>query len=101
MNPSQAQLEDMIKSVDADNSGTLSLDEFKTLMIREVKKSEMDELRAVFQSFDSDGNGTITVEEARQGMANNGVPEEEIEAALAILFQRADFNKDKNINIEG
>lgn len=101
VNPSDSQLEEMIKSVDADNSGTLNLDEFKTLMIREVKKSEMDEIREAFKSFDADGNGSITVEEARQGMADNGVPDEEIESSLAILFQRADFNKDKKISIEG
>lgn len=101
LNPTQAELEKMVKSVDADQNGTLNFAEFQTLMIREVKKSELDQLRKVFSSYDRNNDGTVTVGEARQGLKESGFADDKIEETIGQMFEETDFDKDGKLNFEG
>ena len=104
LNPTEAELEDMIKTVDADKSGTLSFAEFETLMLREVKKSQMEQLREVFRNYDLDNDGTITVKEARQVLKKEfggKMTDDKIEILLKQMFKETDFNKDDKLKFEG
>ena len=101
LHPTEAELQDMIRRVDSNGNGTLDFDGFQSLMILEVKKTELDALRAVFRTFDMDNDGSITPQEVRQGLKKAGIPCEETEIRLAHLFREADFNKDGKIDIEG
>lgn len=95
----------MIKKADADNSGTLSFAEFQSLVMSEVTKSAMTELRKVFSTYDKDKDGTITVEEARiclkeqyEGIENLT---EKVEESIKLMFKGSDFNKDDTLVFEG
>lgn len=71
--PSELQLRDMIKEVDADGNGTIEFNEFLKLMERQVQASDAEEeLRDASRSFDKDGNGLISADEVRTVMASLG-----------------------------
>ena len=66
MEPSDAQLRELIKSVDFDNNGKIEFEEFATLMARRMLVSDGDfELKQAFKLFDVDENGRLSVEEVR------------------------------------
>merc|ERR1719384_320713 len=78
-NPTEAELEDMIKDVDNDGSGTITFTEFLK-MIRKMKHQVpnleelliKEDIRQAFKVFDKDGNGFISQEDMRQAMTNLG-----------------------------
>ena len=67
------EIEAIIRSVDADDSGTIDLDEFLTLMSDpRFNDPTKDEHREVFKMFDKDGNGQISVAELKEAFRNLG-----------------------------
>lgn len=60
----QEQIDSIIKSIDADDSGTIDFDEFIDLM-SDSKFDFLDEHKAAFEMFDKDGNGRISVHELK------------------------------------
>ena len=100
--PTEAQLQQIVKSVDTGKgSGTMSFDGFQILMVRNVKKPKMDELRAVFGIMDLDHDGSITVEECRIGLKKFGYSDGEIKKRVKRKFKRSDFDRDGRITFEG
>ena len=56
-NPTMAELEDMIITVDADGSGNLDFAEFLTLMATKIRYNDTEEeLIETFKIFDRDGD---------------------------------------------
>ncbi|XP_058457376.1 calmodulin-beta-like [Malaya genurostris] len=99
MNPSQAEIEQMIHEVDLDGSGTIELNEFLVLMARKLREDTTDqELRDAFKIFDKDGDGFLTVDELSAVMKNFG--ERLSDEELADLLDDADIDKDGKINYE-
>lgn len=101
MDPSQGELKVMVKTADADNSGTLSFAEFVKLMLREVNKSKMDEIRGFFRDFDLNGDGMITADEVRKVFTLGGFPDREVERIIGNMMRGTDFDKDGKIKFEG
>ena len=100
-NPSHKELKEMIKSVDADENGTLNFREFKTLMIREVNKGEMAKIRREFNAADKNNDGYVSVREARIALRNSGMKHEDIEESLKEFFKSTDFDNDNRVTYEG
>ena len=58
--PTKGELEEHIKSVDADGNGTLDFSEFLTLMATKIKYNDTEEeLIQSFKVFDRDGDHLI------------------------------------------
>ena len=74
-NSSEDDIQQIIKKIDTDNSGTIELDEFLNFaasQVDESAKDEADDLRKMFELFDKDGNGFITKLELGQGLNQLG-----------------------------
>jgi len=99
MNPTEAELQDMINEVDKDGTGLLNFPNFLYMMAKKENDEEAeDEIREAFKVFDGDGNGFISRTELRHVMLNLGeqVTEEECDA----MVDEADIDGDGCINYE-
>ncbi|XP_023347175.1 neo-calmodulin [Eurytemora carolleeae] len=91
-NPSDAELQEMIRLADKDGSGALDFPEFLNMMKERIKEqNEDDDIKNAFKLFDTDGNGYIDRKELRVMMRFIGEPvtEDEIENIL----EEADTDK--------
>lgn len=98
-NPTEAELQEIISEVDADESGTLEYSEFQALMVKRMKDSGCeDEIRSAFRVFDKDGNGLISAAELRHALTNFGekMTDEEVDQ----MIREADVNGDGHIDYE-
>lgn len=80
-NPTEGELQQMIREVDADGNGLIDFAEFVTLMARKMNNTDKDaEIREAFNVFDKDGSGKISSDELRQIMKSLGedLTEEEV-----------------------
>jgi len=95
--PSEDEIEEIIRAVDADNSGTIDFDEFITLM-SDPKFNHLakDEHRDAFKSFDRDGNGLISVAELKATFSGLGqrLDDDQFNAIL----DEADLDGDRHID---
>lgn len=96
-NPSEAELQDMIYEVDADNNGTIDFPEFLTMMVRKLKDTDSEEeIREAFKVFDRDNNGYISVTELRHVM--NAIGEHLTDEEVDEMMREADQNGDGRID---
>jgi len=73
-NPTEGELQDMMREVDVDGSGAIEFPEFLNLMAKRTMETDFDDrLREAFNVFDKDGNGYLTKEELRDVMRSLGV----------------------------
>lgn len=67
------EINTIIRSVDADGSGTIEFDEFVAFMSDpRFKDPTKDEHREVFEMFDKDGSGRIDIAELKEAFKNIG-----------------------------
>eukprot|EP01105_Mastigella_eilhardi_P001537 TRINITY_DN11839_c0_g1_i3.p3 TRINITY_DN11839_c0_g1~~TRINITY_DN11839_c0_g1_i3.p3 ORF type:complete len:164 (+),score=74.54 TRINITY_DN11839_c0_g1_i3:52-492(+) len=93
--PTDTELQDMIREVDTDGSGTVELNEFVAMMERKIAEDK-DEAKEAFKMFDLDGNGLITAVELKQVMAKLG--EALSDAEITAMIKEADADGDGQIN---
>jgi calmodulin len=92
------KLEEIIREIDADGSGSVDFSEFIFLIIKQMKDLDLEEeMKEAFKVFDKDGNKVITAHEMRAifvGMKE--IPETEIE----LMIKEADLDGDGQIDYE-
>jgi len=97
INPTEKEIEDMIREVDQDNKGCVAFPEFLSLMVRRLSPSDNEEeLLMAFKVFDRDGNGFISASELRHVMNNLG--EKLTDDELNEMIVEADLDGDGQIN---
>ncbi|RCV36347.1 hypothetical protein SEVIR_7G321500v4 [Setaria viridis] len=97
--PSEEELQEMVKEVDADGSGAIDFQEFLTLLARQMREAngaDEEELREAFRVFDQDQNGFISRDELRHVLQNLG--ERLSDDELAEMLREADVDGDGQIN---
>ncbi|KAF9506047.1 hypothetical protein BS47DRAFT_1353370 [Hydnum rufescens UP504] len=98
-NPTEAELQDMVNEVDADENGMLDFPEFLTMMARTMRDADSeDEIKKAFKVFDKDGNGFISSAELRHVM--NSLGEKLTEQEVDEMMREADVDGDGQINHE-
>ncbi|RZC52260.1 hypothetical protein C5167_020686 [Papaver somniferum] len=98
-NPTEEELQDMIKEVDGNGNGTIEFGEFLSLMARKMKETDAEEeLQEAFKVFDKDQNGFISAPELRHVMINLGekLTDEEVDQ----MIREADLDGDGQVNYE-
>ncbi|KAF5354329.1 hypothetical protein D9756_007226 [Leucocoprinus leucothites] len=103
-NPTNAQLDAIMRNLDADKNGSIDFEEFVDLMAARSKATgsaldEESDLREAFKVFDKDGNGTINAEELRLTMRNIGVNLTDEE--LDLMMKEADEDGNGVIDFQG
>lgn len=98
-NPTEQELEEIIREIDMDGNGIIDFMEFLHLMDQRMKGIDTEaELREMFKVFDMDGNGFISAEEFKWTMMNLGqqLTEEEVEE----IIKASDLKGDGHIDLE-
>jgi calmodulin len=98
-NPSEAELVEMINSVDENGDNEIDFEEFLVLMKSRIGEKDPDkELRDAFAVFDSDGSGSIDRKELKRLMKKLGqkLSDEEVDA----MMDEVDTNGDGEISFE-
>jgi len=93
-----AEIKLLLDSIDSDNDGTISYDEFITATIHLNKLENNEHLHRAFQVFDRDGNGHITEAELLESLTECGIAMSLDE--VREMISDADTNKDGLINYE-
>jgi calmodulin len=113
LNPSDAELEDLVNEADLNKDGVICFDglsrlfsftspaltcpEFLNLMSQTVKETDTEqELVNAFRVFDKDNSGTISTEELRNVLRSLG--ENLTDAELDEMIKLADKNGDGHID---
>ena len=97
MNPTEAELQDMINEVDGERKGTIEFHEFLNIMEGEKDYNESeDEILSAFRVFDYEGTGFVSAEELRDVLTTLGekMTGEEVEE----LFGEGEIDDDGLIN---
>ena len=92
-NPTEAELQEIVKSLDQNQNGSVDFPEFMSIMANKRNEGNTEEeLLNAFKIFDKDGNGFISASELRNVMTSLGekLTEEEIED----LIKEADIDSD-------
>ena len=98
-NPTDEEVNAMIKEVDLNSDGKIELDEFITLMSRNSPDTQTeDEVINAFRVFDKEGNGLIATAELKHIMMTIG--DKMTEAEADEMIHEADIDDDGVINYE-
>ena len=73
LNPSEAEIQDMMKKIDPSNSGQFGLGNLENLIRERGKDSDtLEDVVNALRVFDADKDGKISVEEFTYAMVNMG-----------------------------
>jgi calmodulin len=96
-NPTETELNDMLREFDSDGNGTIEFDEFVVLVTRmDGGENEEENLKAAFQVFDIDQNGFIDKFELKNIMKQLG--NNFTDTQIAKMMEEADNDKDGQID---
>ncbi|KAA0057459.1 calmodulin-like protein 8 [Cucumis melo var. makuwa] len=98
-NPTEEELKEMIREVDADGNGTIEFWEFQNLMSKIMKEETEEKLKEAFRVFDKNQDGYISANELSHvhWMLNLGEEKLTDEEVLQMI-READLNGDGQVD---
>jgi Ca2+-binding EF-hand superfamily protein len=97
----EAEVEAMMKTVDTDGSGTITLDELCVMMGPRLKDmGSRDDLKQAFAYIDTDGSGRVSRAEIKELLVKLDLAETMSDEKLALLFSEADPRGAGEIDVE-
>jgi calmodulin len=99
MQPTDSELQEMIKELDTDGSGDIDLEEFLKAMQDKLQDPEGEEIISeAFRMFDADGSGALSHAEMKTVLVNLGEKMEDEE--VMELINAADVDGDGEVNLK-
>merc|ERR1712048_44483 len=96
-NPTEDEIDDMIREVDTDGNGVIDFIEFLEMMAK--MSTDVDEtIKEAFYIFDTDGSGAISSDEFRKVMMTLGAQMTDEE--VTEIIEEVDVDGDGQINLE-
>ena len=90
--PTDQELQDMMKKVDTDNNGTITFSEFVTMLTPKTSNTDRAEsMTEAFQVFDTEGNGLISAPELKRALESLGA--KHTDAEIDELIEQAGGGK--------
>lgn len=96
LRPTDKEVATLLQVLDQNQGGSISFDEFASLMGRSVPIEEVDSLQAAFQSIDRHGTGVVSSAAFAELMANHGENSNPEEVSEMLAF--ADPNNTGKVN---
>ena len=82
-NLTDTELQDMIREVDEDESGSIDFEEFLQLMAKKLHDSDSEvEIKEAFKVFDKDATGYVPVSEIRRILSEAKIIDDEIDMLI-------------------
>uniref|UniRef100_A0A8C5QDG5 EF-hand domain-containing protein n=1 Tax=Leptobrachium leishanense TaxID=445787 RepID=A0A8C5QDG5_9ANUR len=98
-NPTEAELQDMMKETDLDGSGIIDFPEFLTMMAKKMKDTDSEyQNREDFRNFDKDGDGYLSAAELHHVMTSLG--EKQTDEEVDEMTRQADIDGDGLVNYD-
>eukprot|EP01083_Nonionella_stella_P125891 380847_1 len=98
-NPTEVEIDELVKEIDADGDGTIDFDEFLAMLTRKANTNEtVDDLEKAFKIFDKGGRGKIGRSELREVML--GLGEDLTDEQLDIMIKEIDSDGDGFVTLE-
>ncbi|XP_075242949.1 neo-calmodulin-like [Convolutriloba macropyga] len=99
-NPTEAEIQDMIKDVDVDGNGEVDFEEFVLMLHRRMteKIDPKEELKDIFAILDRDSNGLVSRHELKYMMTQLGVPLTDKD--VDVLMNDIDIDKDGHMSFD-
>jgi calmodulin len=97
-NPTQVEIEEMIKEIESKSGDTFDLSTFKELMYDRIndESNSLEKLSEAFRTLDQEEKGFIPCEQLKHVLTSQGVTEDEI----TNLILDADINRDNKITYD-
>ncbi|KAI8893106.1 hypothetical protein BC833DRAFT_609585 [Globomyces pollinis-pini] len=94
VNPTEAELQELMMQLDLNGNGTLELEELMDMLQVDEDDQESD-LKEVFKLLDHDSNGYITCSDLKSFIVTMGfnIPDEQI----ALMIYEADLDEDQQL----
>ncbi|XP_043662599.1 neo-calmodulin [Drosophila teissieri] len=97
--PNESEVQSLINEVDSDGNGTISAQEFYSVILRKMRDTtKEEELRDAFNVFDKERNGYFSATEVRAVFMALGEKLEDDE--LEEMIREYDVDQDNHINFE-
>ena len=101
MNPTEEEVERMMKEADEDDSGEIDFVEFGVLMGKKMAETEQDEeLIEVFKLFDKNGDNVIDTDDLKQVFVELGMSSEFLEEDCDLLLRVLETSEAGCMNFE-
>uniref|UniRef100_A0A8C5WFU5 EF-hand domain-containing protein n=1 Tax=Leptobrachium leishanense TaxID=445787 RepID=A0A8C5WFU5_9ANUR len=96
-NPTEAELQDMMKETDLDGSRIIDFPEFLTMMAKKMKDTDSEyQNREDFRNFDKDGDGYLSAAELHHVMTSLG--EKQTDEEVDEMMREANIVEDGLVN---
>mmetsp|Transcript_32035 Transcript_32035/g.51456 ORF Transcript_32035/g.51456 Transcript_32035/m.51456 type:complete len:159 (+) Transcript_32035:27-503(+) len=98
-NPTEVEIDELIKEIDADGDGQIDFDEFLAMLTRKANTNQIeDDIEKAFKVFDKGNRGKIGPNELREIML--GLGEDLSDEQLNIMIKEIDSDGDGYVTLE-